>query len=270
MTTSSVLADRVAVVTGAARGIGAATVHRLCAQGYAVVAVDSCAGADTPPGVNYPLAELRDLQALADAHPTAVRTHTADVRDPAAMAAVAAEAVDLFGRLDVVVAAAAVIAGGRPLWETPPDHVRTLWDVDVAGVWHTVTACVPRMLDGPDPSGCRVVAVASAAGARGLFHLAAYTMAKHAVVGLIRGLAADLVGTGVTAVAVSPGATRTPMLSATAVLYGIDDIDRFADTQLVRRLLEPDEVADVIAWCCARGSAAVNGADISADGGFSG
>ncbi len=75
------------------------------------------------------------------------------------------------------------------------------------------------MLAGPDPGGCRFVAVASAAGERGLFQLAGYTASKHAVVGIVRGLAADLVGTGVTAVAVVPGSTDTPMLAATADLY---------------------------------------------------
>lgn len=272
MTSTARSASRVAVVTGAARGIGAATVRRLCADGYAVVAVDACGGAahDAYPGVDYPLADRADLARLAEVYPDAVLARVADVRDPAAMTAAAEAAVERFGRLDVVVAAAAVIAGGRPQWETPTDQVRTLWDVDVLGVWHTIAACVPVMLDGPDPSGCRVVAVASAAGARGLFHLAAYAMAKHAVVGLVRGLAADLVGTGVTAVAVSPGSTRTPMLAATAELYGIDDVEAFAESQLLRRLLEPDEVAAVIAWCCARESAPVNGADIAADGGFSG
>lgn len=270
--TAAAAPARVAVVTGAARGIGAATVHQLCTQGYAVVAVDACAGTatDGSSGVDYPMADPADLQALVDTYPTAVLPRVADVRDPAAMADVAADVVERFGRLDVVVAAAAVISGGQPLWETPADHLQSLWDVDVLGVWHTIKACVPHMLDGPDPAGCRVVAVASAAGSRGLFHLAGYTMAKHAVVGLIRGLAADLVGTGVTAVTVSPGSTRTPMLTATAELYGLDDVDALAESHLLRRLLEPDEVARVIAWCCARESAALNGADIPADGGFSG
>ena len=79
--------------------------------------------------------------------------------------------------------------------------------------------------------------IASAAGTFGLFHLAAYTTAKHAVVGLVKGLAADLVATGVTAVAVSPGSTRTGMLDATADLYGVPDPQVFTSNQLLRRLL---------------------------------
>jgi NAD(P)-dependent dehydrogenase (short-subunit alcohol dehydrogenase family) len=124
------------------------------------------------------------------------------------------------------------------------------------------------MLDGPDPSGCRFVAVASAAGTYGLFNLAAYTTAKHAVVGLAKGLAADLVATGVTAVAVSPGSTRTDMLQATADLYGVPDPAVFASNQLLRRLLEPDEVAATIAFCCSVEGGVLNGGVVHADGGF--
>ena len=96
------------------------------------------------------------------------------------------------------------------------------------------------------------MAVASAAGHRGLWHLAAYITAKHAVVGLVLGLAADLRGTGVTATAVSPGSTRTPMLSATAALYDLADPEELIQDQLVERLLEPGEVAAAICWLCCR------------------
>jgi SDR family mycofactocin-dependent oxidoreductase len=263
-------ARRVALVTGAARGIGAATVRRLSAAGYAIVALDVCAGetAEDMPGVTYPLASRMELEKLAGDLPDVVPV-VADVRDDAAVAGAVDAAVERFGRLDAAVAAAAVVIGGAPAWQMPASHLETLWDIDVRGVFTTAAACVPVMLDGPDPSGCRFVAVASAAGAQGLFHLTAYTMAKHAVVGLVRGLAADLVGTGVTAVSVSPGATRTPMLEATAALYGVSPAE-LARSQLIRRLLEPDEVAQVIAWCCAPTTAALNGADVPADGGFAG
>jgi SDR family mycofactocin-dependent oxidoreductase len=262
--------ERVALVTGAARGIGAATVRTLCARGYRVVAVDSCAadGPGRPVGVGYPLATRDDLTTLADEYPDQVLAHVADVRDADGLATAAGVAVERFGRLDVAVAAAAVIVGGQPLWDTPALHVQTLWDVDVMGVWHTASVSVPHMLKGPDPGGCRFVAVASAAGSHGLFHLSAYNAAKHAVIGLVRGLAADLVGTGVTAAAVSPGSTRTPMLAATAELYGLDHVEEFASSQLVGRVLDPSEIAEVIAFCCSREGAVLNGSVVAADGGF--
>jgi SDR family mycofactocin-dependent oxidoreductase len=237
---------RVALVTGAAGGIGSATVARLLAQGYAVTAVDvrTCAPAER------------------------VETVVADVRDRAALDAAVATTLERFGRLDAVVAGAAVMRGGQPLWETPPEQVDELVAVDAVGVWNTAAATVPALLHG-DPSGARFVAIASAAAHQGMFGLAAYNLAKHAVVGLVKGLAADLVGTGVTAVAVSPGSTRTPMLEETARLYGLADAEELAEHQLLRRLLDPDEVAATIAFCCSREGAVLNGGVVHADGGFS-
>lgn len=262
--------DRVALVTGAARGIGAETVRALCRQGYQVIAIDSCNGVETPEGVEYALASPDELERLAREFPDRILTRIADVRDRDALELAAAEGVAAFGRLDAIVAAAAVIAGGKPLWETPESHLATLWDVDVKGVWNTAAACMPHILDGPDPSGGRFVAIASAAGSHGLFHLAGYSAAKHAVVGLVRGLAADLVGTGATAVAVSPGSTRTAMLDATAELYNLGEVEEFAASQLIRRLITPAEIAATVAFCCSVKGAVLNGSVVSADGGFGG
>ncbi len=240
---------RVGLVTGAAGGIGSATVARLLDQGYAVVGVD------------------REAAVVPESERAAhVR---GDVRDQRVLESAVALAVERWGRLDAVVAAAAVIAGGRPLWETPLEEVYDLWEADARTVWQTAVAAVAVLLAGPDPSGCRFVAVASAAAHQGLFGLGAYVAAKHAVVGLVKGLAADLVGTGVTACAVSPGSTRTPMLDATADIYGLPDAEAFAGHQLLRRLLDPDEVAATLAFCCSREAAVLNGSVVSATGGFS-
>ncbi|PUA81617.1 mycofactocin-coupled SDR family oxidoreductase [Nocardioides currus] len=259
---------RVALVTGAARGIGAATVRALVAAGCRVVAVDACLGEDHGlAGVEHPLATRADLDAVADGSGDSVVPVVADVRDREALAEAAALAVERWGRLDVAVAGAAVMAGGRPLWETTEAELASVWSVDTLGVWSTAAVAVPHMLAGPDPSGCRVVAVASTAASRGLFHLAGYTMAKHAVVGLVRGLAADLVGTGVTAVAVSPGATRTPMLDATARLYGLADPSELTAHQLSRRVHEPEEVAATIAHCCSVAGGLLNGSVVEVGGG---
>jgi SDR family mycofactocin-dependent oxidoreductase len=239
---------RVALVTGAAGGIGRATVARLVADDYAVAAYD----------VDPAVADLAADRVLAI---------TGDVRDPAALVAAADAAVERFGGLHAVVAGAAVIRGGARLWESPVGELDELLDVDVRGVWHTAAATVPVMLAGPDPSACRFVGVASAAAHRGLFGLSAYVAAKHAVLGLVRGLAADLVGTGITACAVSPGATRTPMLDETASLYGLPDPEELAEHQLIRRVIEPEEMAAAIAFCCSPEGAVLNGRVLEADGG---
>jgi SDR family mycofactocin-dependent oxidoreductase len=257
--------NRVAVVTGAARGIGAAVVGQLAGQGWRVVAVDICAGI---PGVRYPLAHRDQLAALARRWPDSVLDFVADVREPVKLAEAVALAESEFGGVDAAVAAAAVMAGGKPLWETDDAEWEALFDTGVRGVFNLARAAVPAMLSRPQPRSGRFVALASAAGHRGLWHLAGYNAAKHAVVGLVHGLATDLRGTGVTATAVSPGSTRTAMLDATADLYGLADVEEFAQHQLAERLLAPAEVAAAVCWLCGEASSAVTGTVVHADGGF--
>jgi SDR family mycofactocin-dependent oxidoreductase len=255
----------VAVVTGAARGIGAATVDRLVADGFAVVAVDACADLS---GLDYPLATPADLSELARRHGDSVVPLVGDVRDRSAMDAAVAAALERFGGLDAAVAVAGVIAGGTPLWEMGDEQWSVLFDVNVLGVRNLVSAAVPALLSRPEPRAGRLVAVSSAAGLVGLRRLAAYSASKHAVIGLMKALAADLAGTGVTANAVCPGSTRTPLLDFSARLYGLDSAEQFASEQLVERLLEPAEPAALIAWLCTEASSAITGAALPADGGL--
>ncbi|MER7012798.1 mycofactocin-coupled SDR family oxidoreductase [Saccharopolyspora sp. NPDC000359] len=257
--------SRVAVVTGAARGIGAAVVRQLAAEGWRVVAVDVCADV---PGASYPLGTRQQLRDLAEQWPGSVRAVVADVRDEAAVRDAVEVAEAEFGGVDAAVAAAAVMAGGQPLWETTDEQWNALFDVGVRGVANLARATVPKMLQRPQPRSGRFVALASSAAHRGLYHLAGYNAAKHAVVGLIRGLATDLRGTGITATAVSPGSTRTDMLTATAAYYDLDDVEEFSQHQLVDRLLEPEEVAAAVCWLCGEQSAAITGTVVHADGGF--
>lgn len=258
---------RVAVVTGAARGIGAAVVHHLAGLGWRVVAVDACAD---DPAIGYPLGTHAELAAVCAPYGDAVRPAIADVRDLAGLQRAVTLAEDCFGGVDAAVAGAGVIAGGRDAWETTDHTWRVLLDVDVLGVANLVRAAIPALLRRPEPRTGRFVAIASAAAHQGLWRLSAYNAAKHAVVGLVMGLAADLRGTGVTATAVSPGSTRTAMLDATASLYGLGSVEEFAAHQLTERLLDPEQVAAAIGWLCSAESSAITGSVLHADGGFTG
>jgi len=257
--------SRVAIVTGAARGIGAATVDALVNNGYRVVAVDRCRDIDQIP---YPLARPSDLDAVVARHGDAVLGLVGDVRSVTDMALAVETATRHFGQLDAVVAAAGVIAGGYPVWEMSDATWDAVWSVSVLGTRRLIEAAVPVMLAaGPNANG-RVVAVSSAAGQLGLRYLAAYSAAKHAVVGLIRGTAMDLAEHGITANVVSPGSTNTAILDASAALYGLSDAQDFASQQPIGRLLEPREIADAIAWLCSPGASALTGAVINVDGGM--
>ena len=254
-----------AVVTGAARGMGAATVSRLVARGWTVLALDACLG-DSEPGAVQ--ATQADLDAVVAAHQGRAIGAVVDVRSPEWLRDAIDHAVVEHGPLVAVVAAAAIIDGGDDLWLTDPGVLDRLWETDLVGVLNTAAATVPHLLAaaeaGQQPTFC---AIASAAGHRGLWHLGAYCIVKHAVVGLVRGLAADLHGRGVTVVGVSPGSTDTDMLTATAGLYGLSDVAELAQGQTTGRPLSADELAGVVDAACTLGPA-VHGSVLDASAGM--
>jgi SDR family mycofactocin-dependent oxidoreductase len=266
---------RVALVTGAARGIGAATVAALAADGWRVVAADRCADDPALPYALGTRAELDRVVASAAGQAAAGQAAAgravaveADVRDPEALAAAVRLAEERWGGLDAAVAAAGVIAGGVPAWQVPAGQEQAVLDVDLGGVLNLARAAVPALLRRPEPRHGRFLAVASAAATRGLPRLAAYCAAKAGVAGFVRALAAELGGTGVTANAVSPGSTDTPILDESARLYGLPAAGAFAAQQPLGRLVSPAEVAAVLAFLAADGASAMTGAVVPVDGGL--
>jgi SDR family mycofactocin-dependent oxidoreductase len=263
------MTGRVALVTGAARGIGAATTAALAAAGWSVLAVDRAAD---DPALPYPMATPADLSEVVarvgQGDPDRVQPFTADVRDLAALEAAVVTAETRWGGLDAAIAAAGVIAGGVPLWELPAEQQQAVLDTDLGGVLNLARAAVPALLRRPVPRSGRFLAVASAAATRGLPMLAAYCAAKAGVTGLIRALAAELAGSGVTANAVSPGSTDTPILAQSARLYGLPGAADFARQQPLARLLDPAEIAAVLAFLASPASSAMTGACVPVDGGL--
>jgi SDR family mycofactocin-dependent oxidoreductase len=307
--------DRVALVTGAARGIGAATVAALAASGWRVIAVDRCAD---DPDLPYPMgsrAELDRVVAAAQAVAAAraavmsgrpavtappqpgaslppdtppepgatiqaaaslqagsadlwVIAAEADTRDADALAAAVGLAEDHWGGLDAAVAAAGVIAGGVPAWQVPAGQEQAVLDIDLGGVLNLARVCVPALLRRLEPRHGRFLAVASAAATRGLPMLAAYCAAKAGVAGFIRALAVELGGTGITANAVSPGSTATPILDESARLYDLPGAAAFAAQQPLGRLLDPAEVAAVLVFLAGDSASAMTGAIVPVDGGL--
>jgi SDR family mycofactocin-dependent oxidoreductase len=251
--------SRGAVVTGAGRGIGAATARALHADGWSLVLVDRC---EDDPALPYALATKDELDAVA--RDTDAIACVADVRDQAQLDAAVARAVEAYGGLDAAVAVAGGIAGGEA-WSMPEATWDVMLGVNLEGVWRLARAAVPAMLE---RGTGRFVAVASAGGTLGLPLLSAYSAAKHGVIGLVRSLAAELGPHGITANAIAPGSTRTAMLDASAAVYGLTDVDEFASHHLLQRLVTPEEVAAAIAWACSPAASGVTGAVIPVDAGM--
>lgn len=254
---------RTALVTGAARGIGAATVAALAADGWSVLAVDRCAD---DPRLPYPLGTEEELHAVAAA--TGAEPFVADAADPIAMDAAVERAEASFGGLDAMVAVAGVIAGGVPLWEVPPEQEAAVLETDLHAVLVAARVGVPALLRRPEPRAGRFIAVSSTAATRGLPMLAAYCAAKAGVEGLVRALAVELGGSGITANAVSPGSTGTRILDESARLYALESAEAFSEQQPLGRLLQPEEVAAAIGWLAEPSRGAITGISMPVDGGL--
>lgn len=258
-----------AIVTGAARGIGAATAARLARDGFDLLLIDRAA-ADLHAAVEYPLATADDLERTARACRSAggqVLTATADVRHEDAVAHAVRQVPA--GRLRAVVAVAGIIGAARPAWEYTRAELCLDLDTNFHGVVNLARAAVPLLLTAPKGTG-RFVAVVSIAGQIGLPRLAAYVASKHAALGYIRSLAADLGEFGVTANAILPGSTRTTLLERSAQVYGLTDIEQFGPSQRLGRLIEPADVAAAASWLCGPDTAAVTGTELRVDAGFVG
>jgi SDR family mycofactocin-dependent oxidoreductase len=253
-----------AVVTGAGRGIGAAIGIGLGEEGWSLVLADACAG---QPGIAYTMSTVEDLEGVAERCARAgARTVEVLQADVGADDFAPRLAATLSGRtVGAAVAAAGVIAGG-PAWATSPEAWSTIMEVNFHGARRLAEATVPAMIEA---GRGRFVGIASAAALRAMPQLGAYSAAKAAMIGYVRALAADLAGTGVSANAICPGSTRGAMLTASLALYDLDDEEVFGRQQLMRRLLEPSEVAAAVVWLCGPRGSALTGAVVPVDGGLS-
>ena len=180
---------RVALVTGAARGIGAATAQILAAEGWSVLALDRCAD---DPALPYPLATPADLDEVVASAPDQIRSVVSRRPRPARARRGSGDGRDHLGRPG---------RGHRLRWgarrrrarsEVPLEQERAVLAVDLEGVLNLARVTVPALLRRPEPRQGRFLAVSSTAATRGLPSLAAYCAAKAGVCGLVRALAVEL------------------------------------------------------------------------------
>ncbi|MGI8664875.1 MAG: SDR family NAD(P)-dependent oxidoreductase [Jatrophihabitans sp.] len=244
---------RIALVTGAGRGIGRAVAHRLSAQGFAVALTARTAAelAATAGGCAGPTLQL-----------------PADITDAGELERLFAEIETGWGPVAVLVANAGAGHSARVEQTTDEDWARML-ELNLTAPFRCIRRAVPAMR----AAGYgRIVVIASSAAKVGEPYLAAYTASKHGVLGLVRSVAAELARSGVTVNAVCPGYVDTPMTDASVAGIqartgrGAEQVrELLAAKQPIGRLISADEVADTV-WFCVQ-SAAVTGQGLGVDGG---
>src|SRR5579875_2649839 len=182
------LDGKVAFVTGAARGQGRSHAVRFAEEGADILAVDIC---ESIPTIGYPMATETDLQETVEAVEGLGRrvvARKADVRDRDALGKFLADGVAELGHLDVVVANAGICS--MQTWdEVTPEVWRDTIDVNLTGVWNTLSLAAPHVIAS---GGGSMIAISSNAGLKGLPWVQAYVASKHGVVGLARSLANEL------------------------------------------------------------------------------
>ncbi len=240
---------KVALVTGAASGIGRATARRLAAEGASVWCADINAA-----GVAETATDITNRGGTA-------RSSAVDVIDPAACAALVADTVAELGGLDVL-ANVAGIGGMTHFADETPDRFLRMFQVNAAGPFQLCQAALPHLLERKG----NILNLASTAGIIGQAYVAAYCASKHALVGLTRAMAIELGRQGIRVNAVCPGGVNTNLLSDFLPPEGAS-MSLVSRAFLTREMQEPESVAAMIAYVCSDEAYYVNGAILSIDGG---
>lgn len=248
-------AGKVAIVTGAAAGIGRATVLAFVKAGARVVAAD----------VNEAGGE--ETARLAAAAGGEVRFVRADVTKDEDVAKMVQLAKDAFGGLDYAFNNAGIEGVLAPTADYPEEAWQRVIDVNLTSVWRCMKHEIPAMLE---RGGGAIVNNASILGIVGFANAPAYTASKHGVVGLTKAAAQEYAQRGIRINAVCPGFIETPMVMERGVQAGVNREvhDQLASLHPLGRLGKPEEIAEAVLWLCSDRASFVTGFPLVVDGGY--
>lgn len=246
------LDGKVAVVTGAAQGIGRSCAERLAAEGARVVLADI---------------DMDEGQAAAEAIGSSAAFHKTDMRDLSSVKAMADFAVSQFGGIDILVNNAAVALNGV-VDEVDEDRWLQVIDLNLSGVWRGMKACIPHMRR---CGGGSVINMSSVQGLRGFAGWPAYAAAKGGINALTTQTAVDLAPAGIRVNAVAPGTILTPMnekIFADLPDGGASLKDEWNRAHPIGRFGYPNEVADAVVFLASDRSSFITGEVLRVDGGL--
>jgi SDR family mycofactocin-dependent oxidoreductase len=267
------LTDKVAFITGAARGQGRAHAVRLAGEGADIIAVDLAN--KLPSCAPYPSSTPEDLAEtarLVEATGRRILTTAVDTRDLDGMRKTVNEGVATLGRLDIIVANAGISAPAA--WnEITPEAFRDVMDVNVTGTWNTVMAGAQHIIDGG--RGGSIILIGSAAGIKLQPFMIHYTASKHAVTGMARAFAAELGKHSIRVNSVPPGPVITEMgsqemvaaIGKAAEADGNQALMKMLTPFLPSWVAQPEDIADAVCWLASDESRLVTAQAISVDQG---
>jgi NAD(P)-dependent dehydrogenase (short-subunit alcohol dehydrogenase family) len=250
---AGILDGKVVLITGAGSGIGQATSRIFAREGAKLVLADV-----VEEGGNRTLKLVQDLGAQA----IFVKCDVAQWSD---VEAAVAKAVQTYGRLDCAYNNAGIEGKGGNTHECTEENWNRVIAINLTGVWLCMKAEIAQMLK--QGGGGAVVNTSSGAGLAGVRGMPAYVASKHGVAGLTRAAAIEYGRNGIRINAVCPGPIRTPMMGR--LLHGRPDAEeRFARSEPLKRLGEPEEIGEAVAWLCSDRASYVTGLPMPVDGGF--
>ncbi|WP_458683823.1 mycofactocin-coupled SDR family oxidoreductase [Prescottella equi] len=264
---------RVALITGAARGMGRAHALKLASQGVHVIGIDIC---EQIPSVRYPMAEewqLTETGKLVEQLGSSFIPIKCDIRDFPQMSDLAASAVGEFGRLDIVVAN----AGISPVTadnSDPRQSFRDAIDVNLVGTFNTIHATAPHIISAG--RGGSIVVVSSTQGLTGRGGMGyggmdGYVASKHGVVGLMRTWANWLAQYNIRVNTVHPTGVMTPMVMNEAMAEMAathSQMESALTNMLPVPMLNPEDISEAVSWLCSDDSKYVTGVALPVDAGF--